>query len=60
MTIPEFAQATGCSKNLAFRLARQNQLPVPVIYLGPKRMVVSRTAVLRLLQAETKTEGQSG
>ena len=58
MTIREFAQATGCSKNLAFRLARQNQLPVPVIFIGLKRMVVSREAVLKLLQAENK-EGQT-
>ena len=49
MTIPEFAEATGCSRNLAFRLARQNKLPVPVIFIGPKRMCVSRKAVLMLL-----------
>ena len=49
MTIPEFAETTGCSRNLAFRLARQNKLPVPVIFIGPKRMCVSRKAVLMLL-----------
>ncbi|MBI4215918.1 MAG: helix-turn-helix domain-containing protein [Chloroflexi bacterium] len=49
MTIPEFAEATGCSKNLAYTLARQNKLPVPVIRLGQKRICVSRAAVLRLL-----------
>ena len=54
MTIPEFAQATGCSKNLAFRLARLNQLPVPVIYIGEKRMCVSRKAVLALLEGNGK------
>jgi len=59
MTIREFARATGCSYNLATRLARQNKLPVPVIFIGQKRMVVSRTAVLKLVQAENKTEGQT-
>ena len=51
MSIPEFAAATGVSKNLAFRLARQNRLPVEVIFIGEKRMVVSRRAVLVLLEA---------
>jgi hypothetical protein len=54
MTIPEFAAATGCSKNLAFRLARLNRLPVPVIYIGEKRMCVSRRAVLALLSGNEK------
>jgi len=52
MTIPEFAQATGCSRNLAFRLARQNKLPVEVIFIGEKRMCVSQRAVVKLLQGE--------
>ena len=51
-TIPEFAEATGCSKNLAYTLARQNKLPVPVIHLGTKRMCVSRKAVERLLEGQ--------
>jgi hypothetical protein len=54
MTIPEFALAINCSKNLAFRLARQNKLPVPVIFIGSKRMCVSRQAVLALLSGETQ------
>ncbi|MEW6143364.1 MAG: hypothetical protein AB1597_09490 [Chloroflexota bacterium] len=49
MTIPEFAAATGCSRNLAFRLGRLDRLPVPVIFIGPKRMCVSRRAVEALL-----------
>ena len=57
MTIKEFAQATGCSKNLAFRLARENRLPVPVIFIGDKRMVVSRKAVEALLEADKPKEG---
>ncbi|MFC2018738.1 hypothetical protein ACFLU4_02115 [Chloroflexota bacterium] len=56
MTITEFAKATGCSRNLAFRLARQNKLPVPVIYIGEKRMCVSRQAVEMLLSGEVQKE----
>jgi len=51
MSIPEFAKATGCSRNLAYSLARQNRLPVPVIFIGNRRMVVSRRAVMALLEA---------
>jgi len=50
MTIPEFAKLSGCSKNLAYSLARRNELPVQVIRLGEKRMCVSRKAVLALLE----------
>jgi len=60
MTIPEFAEATGCSRNLAFRLARQNKLPVPVIFTGPKRMCVSRKAVLALLSCDTQKRAENG
>ena len=55
MTIPEFAEATGISKNLAYDLARREKLPVPVIKLG-KRMVLSRKAVLALLEGDAKPE----
>ena len=57
MTIPEFAAATGCSRNLAYSLARHDKLPVPVIRLGERRMCVSRRSVLLLLEGndnETK------
>ena len=60
MTIPEFAEATGCSRNLAYSLARKNRLPVPVIRLGQKRMCVSRMAVERLLQGDGKKERGDG
>ena len=60
MTIPEFAEATGCSKNLAFRLARQNKLPVKVIFIGSKRMCVSRQAVLALLSGDTQKGAENG
>ncbi len=56
MTIPEFAELTGISKNLAYALARQDKLPVKVIHLGSKRMCVSRKAVLELLGGEEGKE----
>jgi predicted DNA-binding transcriptional regulator AlpA len=56
MTIPEFAQVTGISRNLAYTLARENSLPISVIKLGQKRMVVSRKAVMELLQDKENME----
>jgi predicted DNA-binding transcriptional regulator AlpA len=56
MTIPEFAAVVGLSRNLAYSLARQGKLPVPVIKLGTRRMVVSRKAVDRLLSGEVGSE----
>ena|GEM_PF-850841 len=57
MTISELAAAIGCSRYLAYSLARQNKLPVNVIRLGDKRMVVSRKAVLDLLKAKDTEVG---
>lgn len=57
MNLSEFAITTGASKNLIYSLARQNKLPVPVIYLGSRRMVLSRAAVLRLLENGKAKEG---
>ena len=56
MTLTEFAAATGCSRNLAYLLARQDKLPVPVIFLGSKRMCVSRRAVEALLATDKPKE----
>jgi len=58
MSIPEFAQASGISKNLAYSLAKQDRLGVKVIRLG-KRSVLSRRAVEMLLQGDTKLESPS-
>jgi len=52
MTIPEFAAAMGCSKYLAYSLAAEDKLPVKVIRLGKNRMLVSRKAVLALLEVK--------
>lgn len=49
MTIPEVARALGISRGLAYELARRNELPVPVIRLGEKRMIVSSQALEDLL-----------
>ena len=53
MTIPEAAKALGISRGLAYELARRDELPVPVIRLGEKRIVVSKLAIDRLLQGES-------
>lgn len=55
MTIIEFAELSGISKNLAYDLARRDKLPMPVIKLG-KRMVLSRRAVLACLEGNGKPE----
>ncbi len=60
MMIPEFARATGCSRNLAFRLARKNMLPVKVIFIGGKRMCISRRAVEKLLSGEAEKGNGNG
>ena len=47
-SIGEVAQLLNISRNLAYRLARQKQIP-GVIFLGSKRMVVSVAAITKLL-----------
>ena len=51
MTISEFAEASGISRNLAYALAREDRLPVPVIRLG-KRLMLSKKRVAALLETE--------
>jgi excisionase family DNA binding protein len=58
LTIPEVAKALGISRGLAYELANRNELPVPVIRLGEKRMVVSKLAIDSLLQGEGKPQNQ--
>lgn len=55
INIPEFCELTGISKNLGYALAKQDRLGVKVIHLG-KRMVLSRRAVLALLEGDGKPE----
>ena len=54
LSIPDVAKVFGISRGLAYDLARRDALPVPVIKLGEKRMVVSRKAVLTLLEGNGK------
>jgi len=51
INLPEFAKLAGISKNQAYMLAANDSLGVPVIHLG-KRIVLSRRAVMRLLEGE--------
>jgi len=55
MSIPEFAHACSISRGLAYKLARENKLPIPVIQLG-RRLVLSRRAVKALLDGKKGTE----
>ena len=48
LTIEEVAGRLGVCRTTAYELARRNELPVPVIYLG-RRMVVSRHALEAML-----------
>lgn len=51
MTLREFADATGLSRNHVYRLASCDALGVPVLKFG-KRRLLSRRAVERLLGRE--------
>lgn len=51
ITVSEAARLLGISRNLAYQLAAQGGLPVPVLRLG-RRLVVPRVAVERLLAGE--------
>lgn len=49
ISVSEAAKILSISRNLAYSLARQGQLP-GVIKLGQKRLVVSKVAIEKLLQ----------
>jgi predicted DNA-binding transcriptional regulator AlpA len=51
-TVEQVAKMMHMSRNLAYKLARQKQLP-GVIHLGQKRMVFSVAAIDRLLEGNT-------
>jgi excisionase family DNA binding protein len=51
LTIEEAAVRLGIDRGTAYRLARQDKLPTPVIRLG-KRMVVGRAGLDRVLAGE--------
>jgi excisionase family DNA binding protein len=49
MSLPQLAKELNISIPTIYKLAHQDRLPVPVIRIGEKRMVVSRSAVDDLL-----------
>ena len=51
VSIKEAAIMLGCSKGLAYSLARRGELP-GVIKLGKKRMVCSRAVLERVLNGD--------
>lgn len=48
-TVDEVSSLLHCSRNLTYRLCREQKLP-GVIFLGSKRMCVSAVAIRRLLE----------
>ena len=53
--IPEVARRLGIGHTLAYKLAKDGCLPVPVIRLG-RRVVVPRSALDRLLTDEPASD----
>ena len=51
-SVAQVAKLLNCSRNLAYKLARQKRLP-GVIHLGDKRMMFSAKAIDRLLEGNT-------
>ena len=49
LSVEETATLLGVSRNLAYKLARQGKLP-GVIPIGERRLVVSKSAIERLLE----------
>lgn len=56
-SIPEAAKILGISRNLGYELARRGELP-GVIHLGEKRMVVSKSAIQKLMKTDNTKESQ--
>ena len=53
LSVEEASAMLGISRNLGYKLARQGKLP-GVISIGDKRLVVSKAAIEKLLQGESK------
>lgn len=51
VSIPVAARELGISRGLAYQLARKDELPVPVLPLGGRRLAVSRDALDAVLAA---------
>lgn len=50
LSVEEAAAMLGISRNLGYKLARQGKLP-GAISIGDKRLVVSKAAIEKLLEA---------
>ena len=50
-SVDEVSKLLNCSRNLAYKLAREKRLP-GCIHLGQKRMVFSAAAIDRLLEGQ--------
>lgn len=50
-TITEVAKLLGCSRNLAYKLAREKKLP-GCIHIGDRRMCFSAKAINALLEGK--------
>ena len=53
LSIPEACTLLGISRNLGYELAKRGELP-GLIRLGEKRVVVSKLAIEKLLQGDSK------
>lgn len=54
-SVNEVSKLLSISRNLAYRLCRQKQIP-GVIFLGPKRIVVSALALDKLLFSSSNAD----
>ena len=54
-SITEFAKLAGLGRSLAYLLAKENRLPVPVIRLG-HRYVIPKRAADALLDGQAQAE----
>ncbi len=59
LTVEEAADLLGISRTLAYELAKNDRLPVPVISLG-RRRVISRRALERALERDLRGPFGSG
>lgn len=48
ITVPEAAEMLGISRNFAYELVKQGELPV--IKLGKKRLVIAKVALDKMLE----------
>lgn len=55
--IPTAARMLGCSRGLAYKMAREGRLPV--IQLSPRRIVVPLPALMRMLQGPAADDAET-